>query len=55
MKLVIDERAAGIATKLNGDMAQMRSEANTSRDALRGAALNSGAPVRQVINFARFC
>ncbi len=25
---VIDERAAGIATKLNGDMAQMRSEAN---------------------------
>ena len=33
---LIDERAAGIATKLNGDMAQMRSEANTSREALRG-------------------
>jgi DNA recombination protein RmuC len=32
---IIDERAAGIATKLNGDMAQMRSEANTSREALR--------------------
>jgi hypothetical protein len=33
---LIDERAAGIAIKLNGDMAQMRSEANTSREALRG-------------------
>ena len=33
---IIDERAAGIATKLNGDMEQMRSEANTSREALRG-------------------
>jgi DNA recombination protein RmuC len=33
---LIDERAASIATKLNGDMAQMRSEANTSREALRG-------------------
>ena len=32
---LIDERAAGIATKLNSDMAQMRSEANTSREALR--------------------
>jgi DNA recombination protein RmuC len=32
---IIDERAAGIATKLNGDMAQMRSEANTSRETLR--------------------
>ena len=32
---LIDERAAGIATKLNGDMAQMRSEANTSRETLR--------------------
>jgi hypothetical protein len=27
---LIDERAASIAAKLNGDMAQMRSEANTS-------------------------
>ena len=27
---------AGIAAKLNGDMEQMRSEANTSREALRG-------------------
>jgi DNA recombination protein RmuC len=33
---LIDERAAGVAAKLNGDMAQMRSEANTSREALRG-------------------
>ena len=33
---IIDERAADIATKLNDDMAQMRSEANTSREALRG-------------------
>ncbi len=33
---IIDERASGIATKLNGDMAQMKSEANTSRDTLRG-------------------
>jgi DNA recombination protein RmuC len=33
---IIDERAASIAAKLNGDMAQMRSEANTSREALRG-------------------
>ena len=33
---LIDERAASIATKLNGDMEQMRSEANTSREALRG-------------------
>ena len=33
---LIDERAASIAAKLNGDMAQMRSEANTSREALRG-------------------
>jgi DNA recombination protein RmuC len=33
---LIDERAAGIAAKLNGDIAQMRSEANTSREALRG-------------------
>ena len=32
---IIDERAAGIATKLNGDMAQMRSETNTSRETLR--------------------
>ena len=32
---IIDERTAGIATKLNGDMEQMRSEANTSREALR--------------------
>ena len=32
---LIDERAASIAAKLNGDMAQMRSEANTSREALR--------------------
>ena len=32
---LIDERAAGIAAKLNGDMAQMRSEANTSRETLR--------------------
>jgi DNA recombination protein RmuC len=32
---IIDERAAGIATKLNGDMEQMRSEANTSRETLR--------------------
>ena len=30
---IIDERTAGIATKLNGDMEQMRSEANTSREA----------------------
>jgi DNA recombination protein RmuC len=33
---LIDERTAGIAAKLNGDIAQMRSEANTSREALRG-------------------
>ena len=33
---LIDERAASIAAKLNGDMEQMRSEANTSREALRG-------------------
>ena len=33
---LIDERAASIAAKLNGDMAQMRSEAITSREALRG-------------------
>jgi DNA recombination protein RmuC len=33
---IIDERAAGIATKLNDDMGQMRSEANTSREILRG-------------------
>jgi DNA recombination protein RmuC len=32
---IIDERTAGIATKLNGDMEQMRSGANTSREALR--------------------
>ena len=32
---LIDERAAGIAAKLNGDMAQTRSEANTNREALR--------------------
>jgi DNA recombination protein RmuC len=31
----IDERAAGIATKLNDDMAHMRSEANANRDNLR--------------------
>jgi DNA recombination protein RmuC len=31
----IDERAAGIAAKLNDDMAQMRSEANTNREQLR--------------------
>jgi DNA recombination protein RmuC len=31
----IDERAAGIAVKLNNDMAQMRSEANTNREQLR--------------------
>jgi DNA recombination protein RmuC len=33
---IIDERAAGIATELNSDMAQMRSEPNTSRETLRG-------------------
>jgi len=33
---IIDERAACIASELNGDMVQMRSEANTSREALRG-------------------
>jgi DNA anti-recombination protein RmuC len=33
---LIDERAASIAAKLNGDMEQMRSEANTSRETLRG-------------------
>jgi hypothetical protein len=33
---LIDERTAGIATKLNDDMVQMRSEANTSRETLRG-------------------
>ena len=33
---IIDERAAGIATKLNGDMVHLRSEANTSRETLRG-------------------
>jgi DNA recombination protein RmuC len=33
---LIDERAAGIATKLNGDMEQMRSEASTNREVLRG-------------------
>jgi DNA recombination protein RmuC len=33
---LIDERAAGIATKLNDDIGQMRSEANTSRETLRG-------------------
>jgi DNA recombination protein RmuC len=32
---LIDERAASIAAKLNGDMGQMRSEANTSRETLR--------------------
>jgi DNA recombination protein RmuC len=32
---IIDERAVGIAAKLNDDMAQMRSEANTSRETLR--------------------
>ena len=32
---IIDERAAGIATKVHDDMAQMRSEANTSRETLR--------------------
>jgi DNA recombination protein RmuC len=31
----IDERAAGIAAKLNDDMAQMRSEANANREQLR--------------------
>ena len=35
IKLIDDERAASIATKLNGDMTQMRSEANTSRETLR--------------------
>ena len=33
----IDDRAAGIAAKLNDDMAQMRSEANTNREHLRAA------------------
>jgi hypothetical protein len=33
---LIDERAAGIATKLNGDMEQMRCEANVNRETLRG-------------------
>jgi DNA recombination protein RmuC len=32
---IIDERAAGIAIKLNDDIAQMRSEANTGRETLR--------------------
>jgi DNA recombination protein RmuC len=32
----IDERAAAISTKLNDEMVQMRSEANTNREALRG-------------------
>ena len=31
----IDERAAAISTKLNDEMAQMRSEANTNRETLR--------------------
>src|SRR5580704_15274250 len=31
----IDERAASISTKLNDEMAQMRSEANTNRETLR--------------------
>jgi DNA recombination protein RmuC len=31
----IDERAAGIATKVNDDIAQMRSEANSNREHLR--------------------
>jgi DNA recombination protein RmuC len=32
----VDERAAAIPTKLNDEMVQMRSEANTNREALRG-------------------
>ena len=31
----IDERAAAISTRLNDEMAQMRSEANTNRETLR--------------------